>query len=266
MSDTGRYIPAEIRREVRKRCYFGCVVCGMPFYEYEHVEDYADNKIHEVKNLVLLCPNHHDMKTHKKSLSRERIKYFQQNPYNKNQPFTSKIVIEPTKTIDCIVGSNSVHRLCFDAQNEHCVIWVNGVKFLTLHNENGWLSLSLLLTDTEGKTLLKVDKGELVATTEQWDYEYTGDTIIIRSGLGEQLLKLSLSHKLIHIEKGAFVTITGDGYIVEREKLIAKGIDYENPYTGCSENYCVGGWALLNRRNCLLLSNPPGGYGFACVQ
>lgn len=264
MSEGRPAIPAETKRQVRQRSYFGCVVCGMPFYDYEHIEEYADTKTHEIDNLVLLCPIHHDMKTHKKTLSKERIKHFQQNPHNKNQQFSTKLDVQPTKNINCLVGSNSVHKLRFDAQNEHCVIWVNGTRFLTIHKEDGWLSLTLILTDTEGNTLLKVDKGELVASTQQWDYEYTGDTITIRSGPGEILLKLRLSHDVVHVQKGAFLTAPGDGYIVDGIKLIAKNGSNEVTDIRCSAEDCIGGWAMLNRRSCLL-TNPPGGFGFVSV-
>lgn len=36
-----RNIPLPIQREVRQRCGFGCVICGMPLYEYEHMEEWA---------------------------------------------------------------------------------------------------------------------------------------------------------------------------------------------------------------------------------
>ena len=32
-----RHIPASVTREVRQRSKFGCVMCRIGFYEYEHI-------------------------------------------------------------------------------------------------------------------------------------------------------------------------------------------------------------------------------------
>jgi predicted restriction endonuclease len=66
-------IPEHISRTVRQQCGFGCAICGMPFFEYEHIEEWADVKEHTVENILLLCPNHHSSKTTKK-LSADRLR------------------------------------------------------------------------------------------------------------------------------------------------------------------------------------------------
>ncbi len=50
-----RNIPLPIQREVRKRCGFGCVLCGLPLYEYEHMEEWAQVKRHIADEITLLC-------------------------------------------------------------------------------------------------------------------------------------------------------------------------------------------------------------------
>ena len=51
-----RYIPEAIKREVRQRCGFGCVICGFGFYDYEHFDpDFADAKFHDPNGMTLLC-------------------------------------------------------------------------------------------------------------------------------------------------------------------------------------------------------------------
>ena len=37
VAPTSRNMPLPIQREVRQRCGFGCVVCGLPLYEYDHL-------------------------------------------------------------------------------------------------------------------------------------------------------------------------------------------------------------------------------------
>ena len=58
-----RYIPSEIRRQVRKRCGFGCVVCGAALYDYDHFDpEFNEAKEHAIDGIALLCPSHHRAK------------------------------------------------------------------------------------------------------------------------------------------------------------------------------------------------------------
>jgi HNH endonuclease len=52
-----------IKRAVRQRCGFGCVICGNPIYEYEHMVPYAQVREHTLDNITLLCDGHHRIKT-----------------------------------------------------------------------------------------------------------------------------------------------------------------------------------------------------------
>jgi 5-methylcytosine-specific restriction endonuclease McrA len=59
-----RAIPSGIKREVRQRCGFGCVVCGLGIVQYEHVEpEFSDAVKHEADKIVLLCPQCHSKVT-----------------------------------------------------------------------------------------------------------------------------------------------------------------------------------------------------------
>ncbi|MBY5357252.1 HNH endonuclease [Rhizobium leguminosarum] len=56
----GRYIPEEIRYEVRRKCRFGCVVCGAVPYEYHHFKTpFAEALSHDPDDIILLCDSHH---------------------------------------------------------------------------------------------------------------------------------------------------------------------------------------------------------------
>jgi hypothetical protein len=56
-------IPGPMKREVRQRCGFGCVKCGIPIYQYEHIIEYCKVREHRAENITLLCPTHHTEKT-----------------------------------------------------------------------------------------------------------------------------------------------------------------------------------------------------------
>ena len=52
----GRYIESDTRRLIRKRCGFGCVICGIGFFDYEHFDpDFAEAKEHNPEGMTLLC-------------------------------------------------------------------------------------------------------------------------------------------------------------------------------------------------------------------
>lgn len=51
-----RYVPSDVRRIVRQRCGFGCVICGLSLYDYEHFAPYfKDAKSHDPDGITLLC-------------------------------------------------------------------------------------------------------------------------------------------------------------------------------------------------------------------
>ncbi|MGU5889575.1 hypothetical protein, partial [Aeromonas hydrophila] len=76
-----RNIPLPIQREVRQRCGFGCVICGMPLYEYEHMEEWANVKRHVAEEITLLCDQHHREKTGG-LLPKEVVRDANKNPFN----------------------------------------------------------------------------------------------------------------------------------------------------------------------------------------
>lgn len=79
--EPNRQIPASIKREVRKRCGFGCVICGFPIYDYEHMEEWSKFKRLVAEEITLLCSLHHREKT-VGLLPRYIVKEANKQPYN----------------------------------------------------------------------------------------------------------------------------------------------------------------------------------------
>lgn len=248
MAENRPAIPEAIKREVRKQCGFGCAICGMPFFQYDHVEEYSEVKEHTTENLVLLCPNHHAAKTTKK-LSKERIIAAKHNPFNSNKSHTTPFKVEPSKELVTLLGSNILTGWRPDIRNDYYLVWVNGVSFFTIHCEDGWLTISVTISDSNGNILLSVKKGELIVSTDAWDYIYEGENIKIRAGLGEILLDLNLSDKKVEVIKGTFCDANKDGFIVTDGSLLNI---CEGNILGTSrgnQSYGMGGWGLLNSKS-----------------
>ena len=86
-SDTNRSRPAmaaDVKRQVRRRCGFGCVVCGAPPYEYDHLHGWANTHTHEPSGIVLLCAQHHREKT-VGLLPIDRVIAANENPANREK-------------------------------------------------------------------------------------------------------------------------------------------------------------------------------------
>ena len=147
-------IPANIKQRVRQRCCFGCIICGLPIFEYDHIEEYAKVKTHEVDNITLLCPTHHTAKTNGQ-FSEEHIKHYDKNPFNKDKPFSSpyKLFIRKNENDHMLlkIGGNELEFVNY-------ALRIKNKPIIYFTNDNGSLLLNLLLTDKTGKEILKVGK------------------------------------------------------------------------------------------------------------
>lgn len=131
--------------------------------------------------------------------------------------------------------------------NEYFLVWVNGKSFFTIHSDEDWLTISVDITDSSGKILLSVKRGELIISTDAWDYVYEGDNIKIRSGLGQIILDLNLTDRRVEVLKGNFVDENPDGFIVENGSLYNR---LEGKTVGTSSrnrSYGLGGCLILNQ-------------------
>ncbi|MBZ7507808.1 HNH endonuclease signature motif containing protein [Klebsiella michiganensis] len=261
MTESRPSIPEPIKRLVRQQCFFGCAICGMPFFQYDHIEEYAEVQEHTADNLVLLCPNHHSAKTTNK-LSKERIRQAKKNPFNANREHTSGFKVEPSKQLLAMLGTNSVVGWYPDGNGEHYPVWINGKGFFIIHSDEGWLSISIAITDQDGNVILSVKRGELIVSTSTWDYLYESDNVQIREGLGDIILDLIFSDVKVEVLKGMFFDKTKDGFVVENGALLTF---FNGENKGCitggqsHANGC-GGWGILNTQSFPDVK-VPGGFG-----
>jgi HNH endonuclease len=63
-----RHIPTKVSEAVKKQHFFECAWCGVHLTDRHHIYEYAKGGKHTIENLILLCPNHHDM-VHKGEIS-----------------------------------------------------------------------------------------------------------------------------------------------------------------------------------------------------
>lgn len=112
-----------------------------------------------------------------------------------------------------------------------------------VHAEDGWLTFSLCLTDNGGKQLLIVDRGELLVSTERWDYNYQGVSLQIRQSQKRALLDMELAGNRVYVKRGAFIN-QGAGFIIEGETLSPVINGHRGArMSGCSSTG-TGGWGI----------------------
>src|SRR5205823_2451934 len=77
-----------VKRFIRRRCGFGCVVCGHAVFQYEHVDPpFSDAKIHDPSRITLLCGTCHDRVT-RGLLSKSSVKANDQSPKCKSAGYS----------------------------------------------------------------------------------------------------------------------------------------------------------------------------------
>jgi hypothetical protein len=186
-------IPASVKREVRQRCGFGCVICGLPLYEYEHMTPFAEVGVHDPENLVLLCPNHHAEKT-KGHRPVDTIREANENPHNIREGESSPYGLhfpkeDRTKTFVVELGSTEF-RFPLVAMGLLVPILVDDTPLLSFKVEEGRLLVSMQLFNRSNELLVQVVENELIYSVDSWDVEYIGNTLTVRHGLGDIFVRL----------------------------------------------------------------------------
>ncbi|OJV52938.1 MAG: hypothetical protein BGO31_04060 [Bacteroidetes bacterium 43-16] len=170
-----RYIPTEIKRLVRRRSGFGCVICGLGFYEYEHVDpEFNDTKEHDPYKITLLCPNCHGKVTTKK-WTKDKVRAAMMNPKNFS-----------TSTVKDIfdIGENELTVIWGDTSftGSHQIINIEGkgvLKFEVCKESKKWL-LSGRFNNSKGELALIIEKNEWIGYLDNWDINVEGQSIVIR--------------------------------------------------------------------------------------
>jgi trigger factor len=199
-------IDSDIKREVRKRCGYGCVVCGSPFpLDYDHITEWSEVLEHKAENITLLCSKHHAEKT-RGILPLEMVVECNNNPYAIRYPEKIRSIIYFKKNVATIkIATNELYVDIHDGAMIYPFIVYKRVPFHFIV-EDGNLLLSGEFHDKKGDVIVKIDKNEVQFATQKYDIELVGQKIIIRERKGIILLKINVnpSDAIIDIEYARF--------------------------------------------------------------
>jgi hypothetical protein len=201
----GRSIPEEVKRTVRQRCGFGCVICATAIVEYEHVDpDFARARRHTADGIALLCPTCHAKKT-RNFLSRRRVVEAMHDPAAKKAGFAFSD-LESTNEHPYVVFAGMTLRNCATP------VEIRGLPVLKIEAaeaSGGPYRLSASFFDARGRPSLFIRQNEWQVLADTWDVEATGGVVIVRSAPSEIALRLRLD--------------PGAGVVVERLAMFCGG-------------------------------------------
>ncbi|MCL5279675.1 MAG: HNH endonuclease [Planctomycetes bacterium] len=176
-----RQIPNPIKREVRRRSGFGCVVCGATVYTYHHFDPpYADAKKHDPKGITLLCAECHSNAT-KGLLSDDTIR-------------------KKTKAPRCLEQGSSHFKLDIGGQfpivhfgnsllvGNPTIIRAFGKPLFAVdrpEKSGAPFRISALFYDREGRETCRIVENEWHGFIANWDIECTGNQFEVHRAHGE---------------------------------------------------------------------------------
>jgi hypothetical protein len=170
-----RDIPNEVKRSVRQRCGFGCVICGRAVYTYEHFSpEFKDAKFHDPAGITLLCGSHQDEKT-AGYLSGSDVASYNDDPYplrsgGANFPMLFR---HPPQII--LGKTHLVCEIALEILGEP-IIW-----FSMVEGEPPTLGLNARIRNEAGDIVFEIIENEWRIGLSEWDVETTAGSISIRS-------------------------------------------------------------------------------------
>ena len=183
-----RRIPSEIKREVRKRCGFGCVVCGCAIYEYEHFNpEFHDATEHHANGIALLCPTDHTRKA-KKLLSEERYLKAIANPkaFETYKAYTEWETSNFAPTIilgnKIFTGGTSILKI-----DDELLLGFNAPE-----QEGGPPRLTARFFDQNQKEVFSIIDNQIQVHSDSFDVETEGENWTVRSKVYKVDLRIQL--------------------------------------------------------------------------
>lgn len=186
-------LPEGLKREVRQRCGFGCVICGEIPYEYEHIVEFAQVRTHTADNITLLCKKHHGEKT-LKFLPRERIQVANNEPFNlkKDRTGVRTLYLKP-ETITTTIGNNEIKFTPVGDNAKFVALKINETEIFSFEFRQDEIILNLLYFNEKNEKVIEIVENEITHSTKVWDAEWKGRQLTIRDESRSVLFKVRFS-------------------------------------------------------------------------
>ncbi|MGN6645842.1 MAG: HNH endonuclease signature motif containing protein [Cytophaga sp.] len=204
--EISRNIPLPIKRQVRQECGFGCVICGLPLYEYDHIFDWSIVKEHKIANLALLCDKHHKEKTNRLLTSDQVLKY-RLDPHNLKQEFSKEYSLHFEGTDFSVeIGPTIFSLENVNPTNDFIIpILIDNYRIISFNIVENQLFFDLVVFNKERKLLLEIHENQLIYSIGQWDIEFVGRNLTLREESNKIFFDIDfIIPNKVKINKGTF--------------------------------------------------------------
>ena len=236
MADRNRFglsrdIPAAISKQVRRRCKFGCVVCGLAIRTYEHIDPpFSDARVHDPTKITLLC-GHHQLESSKGLLSKKSIQEFDANPMGSRRGYVDSIFDLGGKIPSLVLGANKLNL------KPSQVFSINGLPILKIERperrSRKWC-LSGIFYGEKIQILCYIDRNELRLLAHNYDIVQIAKRFCISNIKGDRIFELKINPPDELIVKFMKLVLDGDEVIVDGNTVTftnaakTTGVAFEN--------------------------------------
>jgi hypothetical protein len=241
-----RTIPEKVKREVRQRDGFGCIVCGSAFYQYDHLGiEFKDAETHDPNQIILLCGGCHDRKT-RGALSTETLQIHANSPRCRETNFSWGSLDIGREHPEIVLGTVT-------AFNVKSLLTIDGEDVFSITAPllpHGPFNVNASLYDSQGRQTLKIVDNEFQVDLSNWDAETIGTRVTVRSAPGkfDLVMRMEPPRRLV-IERLDMVYKNfsihcreGEDMIIERPGLKMK--TSSATFNGCEIAIVVTGTGL----------------------
>lgn len=227
-----RHISNATKRGVRKRCGFGCVFCGRPFYEYDHVVPLSEGGTNDVDNITLLCHNHHGEKT-RGLVSVEDVTAASGDPANLKVGATSPMkILSGAQTMAVQLGENEFAS----PGGKFVPLMVDGVPMLGVEVIDDHALLHLLLVDASNQVVLRVFRSEIMISAQAWDVTWQQNWLEVRASARDVMLRAQFDPSgALNVEQaqlyynGVSIKIAEGVLTLAGQQLSVQGSSFRSP-------------------------------------
>lgn len=182
-----RRIPDPVKRNIRQRCGFGCVICGNPFIVYHHFDPpFSQAREHRAEGITILCANHAS-EADKGRRTLEDIRKADANPFCRRTGYTYGILDGSAGPLQFMMGST-----VFDTPIVLMCESQELIGFRSPEVEGAPWQLNARILDISGQELLKIERNEWLIGTDRYDITAQGKTVIVRQRPRKIVLALDL--------------------------------------------------------------------------
>lgn len=219
-SPSSRNIPLPIQREVRRRCGFGCVVCGLPLYDYDHLLSWANVQRHIADEITLLCGQHHREKG-TSLLPPAAVEAANMSPHNLRAGVSKPYDLHYSgDQCEVVIGGNTFSMRDGGYGTILLPVSVDGTPLLAFVLGDGHLLLSLNVFDEYNHLVLQITNNQLLQSAAPWDIQLVGHNLVVREAERKILVDISFEPpSRIVINRGRFLR-NGVQILVRPNKVV----------------------------------------------